>query len=314
MALPAVRKRWPLKVLLAGLETAYNDATALAGDTHAIKAWDVSWSPMEGSDLSIETVQSYFSAYPSLPVALTARLQFSTALVGAGAAGSLPVWDPLWRMGGWAGTVTADTDVTYLPATADPESGAVWINNDGTLLKSVGARSAQTLMFEANQHPRLMSDIMGLWAAPTDAAMPTADLSEWADPLPVRKGNTTFSLHGVELRLQQLEIRCGQAVELASRVNDELIDISDRRMTGTALVEATAMSALNPFALAAAGTTGALALQHGTAAGSIVQLAATKVQLGRPSNAPAQQGAAMWSIPLTFLPTDGDDELSLIVQ
>ncbi|MNL80088.1 hypothetical protein D3C87_2068410 [compost metagenome] len=82
---------------------------------------------------------------------------------------------------------------------------------------------------------------------------------------------------------------------------------------GTAVVEAASLATVDWFAIAQAATKGALAVQHGTAAGNIVTFDAPKVQIGRLTQG-SSQGIANYSLPLMLTPDAGNDELTITVS
>jgi hypothetical protein len=91
------------------------------------------------------------------------------------------------------------------------------------------------------------------------------------------------------------------------------MEISDRRSTGSVVMEATQLSTKNWDAIAKGHTDGALALVHGTSAGNIVELAAPVVQIGRYSEGQTQ-GIANNTLPLMLKPNTGNDELKITVK
>ena len=85
------------------------------------------------------------------------------------------------------------------------------------------------------------------------------------------------------------------------------------RQNGTveATVEATQLSAFNPFALAAAQTAIEVELVHGAAAGSIATLNIPAAQMQRPQGLESAQNIKEWPLRLVPLPTAGDDQWTL---
>ncbi len=215
--------------------------------------------------------------------------------------------------------------ITLTPARADyaPISDSalfkgvtLYLNVDGTRHALLGARGTVALRYSTPGYPMWRFTFTGLFSDPITEALPTPTLSAFQKPKVISAENTPwFSLHGVDqLPLQELEISVGQQVEGRHLVNTRAVLISDRNATGRAVIEAQALATFNPFARAKAGTTGAFAIVHGTAAGEIVRVDAPQVELGAPDY-DQSQGIVTWPLGLTFIPTDaGNDELVFSIR
>ncbi|OYY67412.1 hypothetical protein [Sphingomonas sp. 28-63-12] len=93
-------KFWKSKTILAKMETTYGTDPTPTGAANAILASDVTWSPMEGSDVARNVERGYFAADPTVAAELRCVLTFTVELVGSGTAGTAPAWGPLLRMSG----------------------------------------------------------------------------------------------------------------------------------------------------------------------------------------------------------------------
>jgi hypothetical protein len=87
--------------------------------------------------------------------------------------------------------------------------------------------------------------------------------------------------------------------------------ITDREPVGSVTIEATNVAAKDWWAIARAGTLGAMAITHGTAAGQRVQVTASNVQLTNPQYQD-MDGITMLQLGMNFIPSAGNDEISVI--
>jgi hypothetical protein len=155
-----------------------------------------------------------------------------------------------------------------------------------------------------------MSGLLGTIA---DTALPTVDLSGFIKPVVVSKANTTLSLFGINAIAESLALDMGIDVEPRFLIGSENIRITDRQVSGTAVIEAHRMAEKDWFAIAQARTRGVLSAVHGTVAGNIVKFDAPAVEIGRPTQGQTQK-IVNYSIPLMLCPDAGDDELKITVM
>jgi hypothetical protein len=218
----------------------------------------------------------------------------------------------MFRACGNAETIVADTSVTYNPITDSMESGTLWFWQGPTKHVVKGIRGNATLMFTAQGIPYIEFDLVGIYAAPADAAQATPTLDAWQKPEIVSKAKTpTFSVNGVSLVMRSCSLTLNGQVEPRLLVGVERVIIVDRAELISITVEATPLATFNPYALAEAQTSIALSLVHGTNAGAIATLSAPQCQLKRPNAAQQQQGVVEWPLELVPLPDEGNDQWSL---
>ena len=88
--------------------------------------------------------------------------------------------------------------------------------------------------------------------------------------------------------------------------------LTDRAANGSVTIEAPALSSKDFFAAALTDTAlGNLTVTHGTAAGNIVRVTSTKVDIGDVAYGEAD-GVTMLEIPYTLVPSSANDELSIV--
>ncbi|WP_322994053.1 phage tail tube protein [Castellaniella sp.] len=302
------KRYWRKLAALAKIETDYGADALPTGAANAIQFSEVTLTPMAGEEARRDLMAAHFGNQGVMLVGDYVELKFSVELAGSGAAGTAPAYGMLLRACGLAETIVADTSVAYEPASSDLEATTLYANLDGVNHKMLGARGTFTLNLTPKQIPRIAFSLRGLLGPVADAPLPAANYAAYQTPLPVTTANTpVHTLHGYAAIAESYEMDIANTVEVRNLIGEDSIQISDRQSTGTMVVEATSLATKDWFAVARAGTKGALALQHGTVAGNIVEIAAPKVQIGRPTYGQTQ-GITNLSLPLLFTPDAGDDE------
>lgn len=295
------------------IEADYGTDAVPTGAANAIQFNDVTAQPMAGGEVDRGLMLPYMGHQGVILTGTHGTLQGSVELAGSGAAGTAPAFGPLLRACGMAEVIEVGEDVVYHPVSSAFAAGSLYYNLDGVRHILLGCRGTFTLSLVPSQIPRLTFDLKGLSGTISDTALPTVDLTDFQIPLPVSKANTTMSLHGWSAIAESLSIDLGGTVEPRFLIGEESIKITDRKATGTSVVQATSLATKNWFAIAAAHTKGALAVQHGTAAGNIVKINAAGVQIGRPTQGESQR-IANYSLPLMLTPTAGNDEFTLTFE
>ncbi len=309
-------KRYYRKLaMLHKVEAVYGTDAAPTGMANAIQATDVTFTPMEGGEEQRDLLQAHFGHSGIILTGLHARLEFSVELAGAGTAGDVPAWGGLLRTCGFAETVTEDTDVVYSPVSGDFESGTIWYNRDGVKHAIVGQRGTVSLQMTPARIPRLRFNVLGLHGTvPADTALPTVDYTGFQTPLVVSKANTTFALHGYSGPTESVSIDLGNQVEPRMLIGEEAVVVTDRRASGSAVMEAALLATINWDQIARAHTKGALALVHGKTEGNIIEIDAPHVQIGRYTEGNTQ-GIMNNTLPLMLTPSSaGNDELTITVK
>ncbi|MGQ9370528.1 phage tail tube protein [Azospirillum sp. A39] len=306
---------WRKKAILLKQETTYGtDAAPVAAQ--AVRAFDVTFTPIEAQAIDEESVQPFMGAGDTFIDQQLGRLEFSVHAAGSGEAGTAPAYGTALLIGGMGETVTADTQVDYTPVSAAFDSGTVHFNMDGQLHKFLGGRSNITFGLERGRSPYFRCAYTGLYAPVTAAALPTVDYSAFQRPvMPSKAATPTVTLHGFACKLKSLMIDLGQQVEPTFLVNDESVDITDRAATAKAVIQNPGVGAKDFFAAmnAQPPILGALALVHGTTAGAIVEVGAPKAQIVRIAHS-VDKGIAYLDLDLSLKPDAGDDEVTFTVR
>lgn len=296
--------------VLAKLEGTYGTDSTPTGLANAVQLVDVTLTPMAGSEAERGLMLPYMGHQGVILTGTHVGLQASVELVSSGEPGTPPPYGALLRACGMHETITVDTDVVYNPVSRSFESAVIYYNLDGVRHILLGARGSLTLSLVPSQIPRIALNLLGLSGTITDTELPTVDLAEFIDPLPVNNANTSMSLHGWSAIAESLNLDLAHTLSPRMLIGEESIKISGRKATGTAVVQATSLATKNWFGIAGAHTKGALHVQHGTVDGEIVEIDAPAVQIGRPTQG-ATDGIANYSLPLMLTPDTGNDDLVL---
>ncbi len=310
--------KWRSKILLLKMESVYGtDPTPIAANGILCKNFSI--RPMEGEDVSRDLEFPYLAAQGTIPTGLRVVMEFDTELVGSGTAGTAPGWGVLMRCCAFSETIVAVTSVTYARVSDNHESGTAyfWIGGSGTgagtkqVIK--GIRGDGRLTVNAQGIPMVHWTLTGLYADPAEVTRIVPTLTSFKKPSVATNANTpVFTVNAVSLVMRSFELAFGNKVTPRLLIGREEIAIVDIAESITARVEAVPVSTLNPFTLAKAQTSVAIALTHGTAAGSIVAVAAPTAQLNRLSGYENQDDVLEWPLSATPLPTSGNDQLSIV--
>ena len=186
---------------------------------------------------------------------------------------------------------------------------------DGLLHKMTGCRGTVSLSLSPKGISTMKFKFLGFYNEPVDSSNPaSADFSGFQIPKVVNTLNTpTWSLHGYTGNLSELSIDLANTVTYRELIGASSVVITDRKPTGTAKFELLNVATKNWSKTITDGTTGVFSLTHGTSAGNIVKIDAPKAQLFSPSYED-DDGVAMMSLSLSFVPNEGNDELLITVM
>ena len=299
------------KLLLAKTESVYGTDPTPTGAANAILTSDLSINPLAGSSVSRNFDRAAFGNSLNIKTATFVEISFMVEIAGSGDADTPPAYGPLLLACGFSQTINAATSVVYALISAAIGSITLYFHHDGQLHEVNGARGPVSLNLDAGGIPKYAFTFTGLYVAPTSTADATPTLSGFMTPLAVTNTNTsTFSLHSTDVVMNACSIDIGNSVIHRDVVNSERVDIVDRAVAGSVSFEAPAISDKNWFAISKAGTTGALSIVHGTAAGNIVTIGGPSVQLINPTYAEFN-GVSVIQTQLLFAPSSANDEITI---
>jgi hypothetical protein len=303
-------------ILLEKIEASYGTDSTPTGVANAILARRRDFPQLGTGDyIDRQLMRTWLGRGAATPKA-NSRVAFGYDIeaAGSGTAGTAPAWGNAVRKCGFAEVVNAGVSVVYNPISAAEESSSCYWNIDGLQQKVLGTRGSLGLSFVAGQVPLINIDAVGLYAAPTDTALPSPTWTAWKDPLVVSQANTpTFTLHGFAAVCRELTLSMNQDRVFRDWMNTKLVDMGQRQPGGSVTLELPTIAAKDYFAADQAGTLAALQLVHGTVAGNIIQIDAPKVQVMNPRFA-SQNGIALLTLDLGLVPNAGNDEITITAK
>lgn len=311
-------------VVLAKDETTYGVDAAPSGAANAMKAFDMSITPIELSAIQINAMAAHFGANMFLPGTSFSKCQFSVLLSGAGTAATAPAWGtPL------LGCAVAETTglltpnrVEYLPATDSLKSLTLDWHDDGLLHKMLGCMGSVTLSAKSGEAPKLTFSYTGIETVPTAVSNAVATLTNWIDPVAIKKANVTditlgctyatgALTGGTVYNSSGLTLDFGNQVEFAPLLSSEKVVLSDRKIKGSMSVELTAAQEVTMIANLKARTLQSLGFVIGTTSGNKIMLHAPAMVL-KTHKKDEFKGMRMVGFDFELDPVAGNDELRII--
>ena len=284
------------------------------GSANYVQVIDLNIEPIVSDEVSRDLIRPYMGNYEVIPANTRVNVTFDVEMAGSGSAGTAPKYGAILKACGLSETVVSSTSVTYAPVTTPSDSVTLFVNYDGIRHKVTGARGTFSLNCEVNNIPRISFSLTGIFNAPTDTALPTVTVSNQASPLIFKNGSTSnFAIFGFAAALQSWNLDFNNEViyrELVGGTKEVLI--TDRRPSGTAVIESPALSAHNFFTDYTGTSTGTNTWLHGTTAGNKVTVSCPQTDLGQPTYEESD-GITMLSLPFMATPTaSANNEFSLV--
>jgi len=304
------------KFLTCKIETTYGTDIIPVVGTDDVLVSGFSVTPINIQYAERNIARPYFGAQGQINVGEHMQMEFDLEIAGSGAVATAPAYKAVLRACAMAETITPATGpVTYSLISDAEESASVYFYWDGVRHKMLGARGSVEWRLNEGQIPVMHVTMTGLYGGYAVAALGgTPNLAAFQKPLGVNKTNTTFSLHSYSAALSALSINQGAQMIYKNRPNSEKVHYVDRKVTGQVTIECPTPDVKDFIAICRAGTTGALALTHGTTAGNKGILAASTVQLTNPKTSEGDN-MVMLAMDMIFLPSDsGNDELTYATQ
>lgn len=311
------------KTLLAKIESVYGTDPTPAG-IDAVLTSDLQIEPYTGPVVSRNLDRSTLGGQTQINTNPQVQLTFNVEIAGAGTAGAVPAYDSLLRACGFSGAPNASptTGHVYTPVSSGWESVTFYFFHDGQRHRVTGARGNMALSLTRGEIPRFSFTFIGQYNTPTAASPTGVDTSDFVVPVPVTNTNTPdFKLGSgsplVDLVSESLTLDMGNNVISRNVINDNEIHITDRNVTGNAIVEAVLPTTKDWFTDAVESdssiTLQTLYLVHGTTAGNIVQLDAPAVQLSTIAQNDSD-GLIVYNFGMNLTPSSGNDELTITVR
>jgi hypothetical protein len=299
--------------LLVKSEVTYGTNSTPA-NTDAVLVRNLELTPLAGDVVSRELLRGYLGNSEQLIAQTYAELKCEVELAGSGTAGTAPRFSPLLLSAGMALTTVASTSNTYAPVSSSFGSSTIVYNTDGLNHALTGCRGSFSIKCEVGQIPTLSFSMIGQYNAPTDLSPVSASYTAQATPLVFRQGNTSaFSIFAYSGLMQSFEFDIANANIYRQLVGSTIgeVQITDRKPSGSCMIEAPALATKDFFSIALGNTTGGLTFTHGTTAGNRVVFNSPQTDITTPAYG-EQDGIRMLNLPYVSVPsTAGNDEVSL---
>lgn len=306
------------RAVLFDLEDTYNDATTpLAAD--AILCRTITMTPLAGNDIQRVAVRPYYGNSPMVAGEKHVELTLEVELAPGRLDGEEPdeeIVPPkigkLLRVCGFEETVdTEENTVTYTPISDNEESGVFFAHMDGNLHRGRGCRGTVSFTLNAANLPTATFVLSALVSPVTTASLPAAEFEGWVDALPVNTLYTSvLSMLGQNVAFSQFSLDMAAAVVKQDIVGANDILLTDRTPTGTVQIRDPGVAVKDFFNEALTASRGPITLQHGQAAGSIIEITMPSCGIASPTYAD-DNGIQMLSITYTPTPVAGNDEVTL---
>ena len=300
--------------ILAKAESSYGSDPTPTGSANYVQVIDLNIEPIVSDEVSRDLIRPYMGNYEVIPANTRVNVTFDVEMSGSGSAGTAPKYGAILKACGLSETISGGNTVTYAPVTTPSDSVTLFVNYDGIRHKVTGARGTFSMNCEVNNIPRISFSLTGIFNAPTDTALPTVTVSNQASPLIFKNGSTSaFQIFGFSAALQSWNLDFNNEViyrELVGGTKEVLI--TDRRPSGTAVIESVALSAHNFFTDYTGTSTGTNTWLHGTVAGNKVTVSCPQTDLGQPTYSESD-GITMLNLPFMATPTaSANNEFSLV--
>ena len=312
--------------ILCKVETTVGTDAVPTGGANAMLVSDLSITPLEANNVDRNLIRGYFGGSEQLVATSFVRCSFTTELAGSGTAATAPAWGaPLLACAHAEALLATPNRVEYTPVSTSLKTVTIYWYDDGLLHKLLGAMGNCRLEAKVGDRPKLIFDFVGIDGGVSVAANPSLTLTAWRTPPTMAKANvvditlgatyTTGGLSGGTLYSSAgLDLDWGNQVNFTPLLNEERIDLTDRSVTGSMMLDLTPTQEASLFASVKANTTQSLAMRiGGTTAGNNIIIHAPRVQLINPRKEEVN-GARMIGFDLRLVPNSGNDEVRLVTQ
>jgi hypothetical protein len=301
------------RLILAKIETTYGTDSVPTG-SNAILVRNLEIQPLISETVNRELVLPFLGQSSLIPSQTRVEVSFEVELAGSGTAGTPPAYGPILRSCGLSETLVTSTSATYAPESAGFESSTIYYHQDGIRHRVTGCRGTFEMNCEVGQIPVMSFTLTGIYNAPTDVTLPTPTYTNQATPVIFKEGNTTnFSAFSYAACLMSYSFNMANDViyrELVGCTKEILI--TNRAPSGTVVIEAPTITAMNYFTAATTSNTGSITFQHGQTAGNRVTMTTANSDLGNLTYSD-QDGIQMLNLPFIAIPSfSGNDEMSLV--
>lgn len=295
------------------LEATYGTDAVPVG-AQAVMVQDITVNALEGDNPARNNFVGFQGNQGTIRLNTWCSIDFAIELSGSGEVDEAPYYDAIYKISGHGQLITEDEDVAYSIVSEDLDSATIYYMVGEHKHTLRGVRGTLTLETGTKQIPRWRFRGAGLYTPPAyvDGGLAGVDFSTVLKPLPWTKETASVSLHGVTLNAATFTFEQGQPPEYLALTGQEEIELPTRSSTVNVKFREDELSVANWFEISRAGTTGALAMQHGvnvTHAGRILEFAAPNVDVSNVTRG-FEQGIAMLTLTCSIIPTAKNTDYS----
>lgn len=290
-------------VILAKKEATYGTDAAPTVAANAVLTRNFSAKPIDVDQIDRNLDMPNYGAFPGGPSNERRTSSYEVEIAGSGAAGTAPGWMELLEGCGMAAaTLNAGVSAvqTFAPAGASVSSLTHYDFLTDQRRKMAGSVGSFSFDFTAGTYPYFGFNWTGLVpaATPFDKTAPgAATLTRWKAPVEVNNANTTFALDGYAAKLRSWKGDANVQTALRSLVGSRYVRRGNHKLTSTVMIEAPDIATKDYIQTLRAGSLIAVSMVHGTVAGNIVELGATKVQVTEIAES-KEDDIVMWTLTL----------------
>lgn len=260
-------------------------------------------------------VKGFLGNRPALNIGEYVKVSFETEVRGSGTAGTAPEIGVLLEGCGMAHTNTPVTSDVYVPDdNIDGNSITIYGQQHDHKYVVVGCRGTWSLEAKAGEYPKIKWEFTGLYADPTDNAIPTNTVYSATVPPVIKAASFALGTFDTEAVIENFKLAYGNEIAKRPSVNAATgflaHFIKERKVTAQVDPEAVALSTWNPLAAMQANTSYAMSIAFGASAGNILTLAAPKVVIDGAKYA-ERENILTWDGSLLVCPNAGEDDCTL---
>ncbi|MCK9246665.1 MAG: hypothetical protein M0P11_06900 [Anaerolineaceae bacterium] len=302
------------QLIAAKLEVTYGVDPGLAG-ANAIMVQDITVNVLEGDVAQRNNYTGYLGNQGSVRLNTWCSVDFAFELSGSGDVDVPPYFAALYKAAGHSELITATTDVGYSLSDDDQDSNTIWYMKGEHKHAVRGLRGTLSLEAGTKQLTRLRFRGAGLYTAPVKVVggLTGVDFSTLLKPLPWNKETVpVLTLHGVTLNAATFSFEQGQPPEYLALTGQEEVILPARNSTASIKIREDELSVADWYEISRAGTTGALAMQHGidvTHAGRIFEFNAPNVDVQTVAGS-FEQGISYLTLTCGIIPTAKGNDYS----
>lgn len=288
------------------------------GNSDVIEVTELSITPQAGDVVSRGLIKPFMGGVQQLLTNTRVECNFTVEMVGlpdptTNALGA-PVYDAALRACGLNKTASGDPVDTnsYKPISENVTSICIEYNVDGVLHTVRGCRGTFSINCTVGEIPKIAFSFTGIYVAPTSPGISFSGLSypTTAEPKIFKSSNLTGNLsvfgNSHNPLLQSFTLDFGNTViyrELVGSSTPQIL-ITDRTITGTAVVEAPLTSSKDYFAEAITHNQAlqTIGFTHGTVTGNKIKIESEKADLTNVTYEESD-GIVMLNLPFTLIAT-----------